>query len=56
MVVNLLILIGSYSGDHPNSVEIRINTEVKQDHKIISGSNWSLDVIKDTGSLLPKYN
>ena len=41
----------AYSGDHPNSVEIRINTEVKQDHKIISGSNWSLDVIKDTGSL-----
>ena len=40
-----------YNGDHPNSVEIRINTEIKQDHKIISGSNWSLDVIKDTGSL-----
>ena len=41
----------TFDGDYPNSVEIRINTEVKQDHQIISGSDWSLDILKDNGSL-----
>jgi hypothetical protein len=41
----------SFEGDFPNSVEIRINSEVRQDQQIIYGSDWSVDVIKDTGSL-----
>jgi len=41
----------TYTTEYPNSVEIRLNTQVKQDHQIISGSEWSLDVLKDTGSL-----
>lgn len=40
-----------YSNDYPNSVEIRINTNQKQDQQIISASKWSLDIIPDTGSL-----
>lgn len=41
-----------YSGtsEHPNSVEIRLNTEHKQDQQIISGSDWSLNLLTDTGS------
>ena len=39
-----------YNGEYPNSVEIRLNTETKQDQQIISGSEWSLDILKDTGS------
>ena len=41
----------THTTDYPNSVEIRLNTQIKQDQQIISGSEWSLDVIKDTGSL-----
>ena len=39
------------SNDWPNSIEIRLNTENRQDHQILSGSNLSLDILKDTGSL-----
>jgi len=39
------------SNDWPNSIEIRLNTEHRQDHQILSGSNISLDILKDTGSL-----
>ena len=41
----------SLSNDWPNSIEIRLNTENRQDHQILSGSNLSLDILKDTGSL-----
>ena len=41
----------SLSTDYPNAVEIRVNTEQRQDQRILSGSDWSLDIIKDTGSL-----
>ena len=41
----------THTSDYPNSVEIRLNTQERQDQQIISGSNWSLDVLKDTGSL-----
>jgi hypothetical protein len=41
----------SLSNDYPNSVEIRLNTETKQNQQIISGSEWSLNILKDTGSL-----
>jgi len=41
-----------YSNDYPNSVEITLNTNEKQDQQIISASNWSLDILsEDTGSL-----
>lgn len=40
-----------YKGDYPNSVELRLNTTTRQDQRIISGSDWALDIIKDTGSL-----
>jgi len=39
------------SNDWPNSVEIRLNTEQRQNQQILSGSNLSLDILKDTGSL-----
>ena len=35
----------------PNAVEIRVNTNQRQDQQLISGSEWSLDILKDTGSL-----
>ena len=41
----------SYEGDYPNSVEVRVNSEIRQDQQIIYGTDWSVDVIKDTGSL-----
>jgi hypothetical protein len=40
-----------FSTDYPNSIEIRINTDQRQDQEIISGSEWSLHLLKDTGSL-----
>ena len=40
-----------YSSTFPNAVEVRVNTNQKQDQQIISASNWSLDIIKNTGSL-----
>jgi len=42
-----------YSGtsEHPNSVELRFNTEIKGNQQLISGSDWSLSVLEDTGSL-----
>ena len=42
-----------YSGtsDYPNSVEIRLNSQERQDQELISGSQWSLHLLKDTGSL-----
>jgi len=39
------------STDYPNSVEIRLNTDQRQDQEIISGSEWSLHLLKDTGSM-----
>jgi len=41
----------SFEGDFPNSVEVRVNSEIRQDQQIIYGSDWSVDVIQDTGSL-----
>jgi len=41
----------TYTTDYPNSVEIRLNSDQKKNQKILSGDSWSLDVIKDTGSL-----
>ena len=42
-----------YSGNSqfPNTVEFRISTTTKQDQQIISGSQWSVNILKDTGSL-----
>jgi len=40
----------SLSNDYPNAVEIRLNTETKQDQRIISADSWSLNILKDTGS------
>ena len=39
------------TGDYPQSIEIRVNTETKQSHKIMYGEEWELYVIPDTGSL-----
>jgi len=41
-----------YSGtnDYPNSFEIRLSTEERVDQRIVSGSGWSLHLLKDTGS------
>lgn len=41
----------SFEGDFPNSVEIRVNSDIRQDQQIMYGSDWSVDVIQDTGSL-----
>ena len=41
----------SFDGDFPNSVEVRVNSEIRQDQQIIYGSDWSVDVIQDTGSM-----
>ena len=39
------------TNEYPNSVEIRLNTDQKQDQQIISASGWSLDIINtNTGS------
>ena len=40
-----------FSNEYPNSIEIALNTNIKQDQQIISASNWSLDILADTGSL-----
>ena len=48
---SILVPWKEYSGDHPNAVEIRVQTSTRQDQKIISGDSWSLDILKDTGSL-----
>jgi len=42
----------SFSNEYPNSVELTVNTNQKQDQQIISASNWSVDIINTgTGSL-----
>ena len=41
----------SGSNDYPNSVQVRVHTDQKQDQRIISASGWSLDLLKETGSL-----
>tara|TARA_B100000900_G_scaffold158412_1_gene134642 strand:+ start:15434 stop:20665 length:5232 start_codon:yes stop_codon:yes gene_type:complete len=42
----------SFSNEYPNSVELTVNTDQKQDQQIISASNWSVDIINtSTGSL-----
>ena len=41
----------SFEGNYPNSVEIRVNSEIRQNQQIIYGEDWSVDVIQDTGSL-----
>ena len=40
-----------YSTDYPNCIELRLNTEQRQNQEIISGSQWSLHLLKDTGSM-----
>lgn len=40
-----------FSTDYPNSIEIRLNTDQRQDQEIISGSEWSLHLLKEVGSL-----
>ena len=39
------------TSEYPNSVELRFNTEVRETQQLISGSDWSLNVLSDTGSL-----
>ena len=46
-----ILFTNDISNDYPNSVEIRLNTDQRQDQEIISGSQWSLHLLKDTGSL-----
>jgi len=42
----------SHNGKYPNSVEVRVNTDQKQDQNIISGSGWHLDIdYPESGSL-----
>ena len=42
---------GSYS-DYPNSIEARLQTNIKEDQTIFENEgNWSVDIIKTTGSL-----
>lgn len=41
----------TYNGNYPNSVEVRVKTELKETQQLISASNWSLDIIPNTGSL-----
>ena len=41
----------THSTDYPNCIELRVNTDQRQDQELISGSEWSLHLIKDTGSL-----
>lgn len=49
---SILVPWKEYNGDHPNSVEIRVQTSQRQDQRIISGDSWSLDVLNTgTGSL-----
>ena len=48
---SILIPWKEYNLDYPNSVEIRVQTDTRTDQQIISGSGWSLDILKDTGSL-----
>ena len=40
-----------HSTDYPNCIELRVNTDQREDQELISGSEWSLHLIKDTGSL-----
>jgi hypothetical protein len=40
-----------YSTDYPNSVELRFNTEERQNQEIIKTDGWSVHLIKNTGSL-----
>jgi hypothetical protein len=41
----------STTSDHPNSVEVRLKTNKRLNQKILSGSDWSLSLTHDTGSL-----
>jgi len=41
----------SFEGGFPNSVEVRVNSDIRQDQQIMYGSDWSVDVIQDTGSM-----
>tara|TARA_R110002153_G_scaffold209910_2_gene362523 strand:- start:4188 stop:9476 length:5289 start_codon:yes stop_codon:yes gene_type:complete len=42
----------SHNSYYPESVEVRLNTEQKQDQRIISSSGWSVDIeYPDSGSL-----
>jgi len=41
----------SFEGDFPNSVEVRVNSDIRQNQQIMYGSDWSVDVIQDTGSM-----
>jgi hypothetical protein len=48
---SIIIPWKEYNSDYPNSVEIRLNTDQRQNQQIISGFDWSLNILKDTGSL-----
>jgi len=39
------------STDYPNAVEFRINTQDRQDQRLLQTDGWSLHLLKDTGSL-----
>ena len=42
----------SHNGKYPDSIEVRLNTDQKQDQQIISGSGWNLDIdYPESGSL-----
>ena len=41
----------TFSDDYPNAIEVRINSEQRQDQKIISTDGWALNLISNTGSL-----
>jgi len=48
---SILVPWKQYNTEYPNAVEIRVQTSTRQDQKVISGDSWSLDILKDTGSL-----
>lgn len=41
----------TFSDDYPNAIEVRINSEQREDQEIISTDGWSLHLIANTGSL-----
>lgn len=41
----------SETSDYPNCIEIRLNTETRQDQQILSGSDWSVHLMKDSGTM-----
>jgi len=39
------------TNEYPQSIELRINTEFKRDHTLISTQGWELNLLQGTGSL-----